>query len=201
LSVRDGGLDLGSLELQRSEPLELLRRAWAQSLGHTLVGFKLNVGQSKQAFEAVLDEPDIAKILVSRRNRIRAFLSEQIAERTGVWESYSHSRKAGDPGPLKIDRFALEAHATRNADYLKGLNDRLSGSGQRAFHVAYEDIHLEKTHQGLLEFLGVDSTISLKGQTRQMNPGHLRDRIANYDELKNALRGSVFAADLETDDG
>lgn len=195
-SLRGTDFKLGGLELQRNHPLALLERAWANTLGFSHVGFKLNVGQSEAVFNTVLDAPEVRKILVYRRNRVRAFVSECIAEASGQWESYPESEPPRAKQAVRVDPDALRAHARRNADYLHAIRQRLQGTGQRALEVAYEDLEEAQTRAQMLDFLGVDPGISLLGGTRRMNPEPLSRLVSNLDELAAAVKGDDLAADL-----
>ena len=198
-SLRNTDFTLGTLELQQQDPLRLLALAWQQSLGHQSVGFKLNVGQSEAVFAAVLDDPKVRKVLVTRRNRVRAYVSEQIAEASGQWESYPDSSLPRKVARVHVDAGSLKQHARRNADYLASLEQRLKATGQQPFRVFYEDISLGQTQRDLLRFLQVDPEVQLQGSTRRMNPQPLAALVENFDELDETLRGDALEADLAND--
>ena len=196
-SLRDTSFNLGTLDFQREQPLELLRRAWAETLGHSHVGFKINIGQSPEVFSAVMDDLSVAKLLVSRKNRIRSYISECIAEDSGQWESYPESRPLPRSVPIRVDVRALEAHAARNFKYLAEIRAQLARRHQKAFEISYESIGHEEAHRNILRYLGADPDIPLEGQTRRMNPEPLRELIANYDDLADDLAGTELFSDLE----
>ncbi|HKJ16028.1 MAG TPA: hypothetical protein VJ984_01600 [Xanthomonadales bacterium] len=195
-SLRGSDFDLGGPDLQREKPLELLNRAWSQSLGHACVGFKINRGQSEAAFSAVLQDPAIRKILVSRKNRVRAFVSETIAEINGQWESFPDSPPPTSVQPVTIDPQALKSHAQANQAYLEEIRQLLDHSGQAFFETYYENIGKLNHQHELLDFLGVEQNVELKGQTRRMNPEPLESLIQNHDALAAELEDTGLADDL-----
>jgi LPS sulfotransferase NodH len=69
-----------------ADPLRFLDRIWAAAAGRRAVGFKMNRGENGVTVDAMLRDLAVKKILLKRRNRVRAFVSETIAEMTGLWE-------------------------------------------------------------------------------------------------------------------
>ena len=195
-SLRNTDFTLGTLELQRQDPLRLLALAWQSSLGYQSVGFKLNVGQSEAVFSTVLGDPQVRKVVVTRRNRVRAYVSEKIAEASGQWESYPDSAPPRKVARVHVDPDSLKQHARRNADYLASLDQRLKATGAQPFRVFYEDISLGQTQCDLLRFLQVEPEVKLQGSTRRMNPQPLAALVENFDELRDALAGDALEADL-----
>jgi len=195
-SQRGGTLDLSATAWECGTSMDLLAQAWSLPQGSAAVGFKLNIGQSKSVFEAVLNDPSIGKILVSRRNRVRAFLSERIAQISAQWESYPDSPAHAYHGPVDIAPDELAAHAVRNRTYQDELRARLAEENQEALEISYEAIGEPATQRRVLSFLGVDPDYPLYGRTRKMNSGSLEGLIANFPELQAALTGSDLAQDL-----
>ena len=200
LSQRGKGWELGDRHMQQEAPLDLLREAWGQTLGFRVVGFKLNLGQAPLVLKAVLTDPAVSKILVYRRNRIRTFVSERIAETTGHWESYSDSRWDDRPKSVHVTLEELRVHAARNRDFYRRIRGRLEESGQQALELAYEDLGIGQSHRRLLRYLGVDPGVTLRASTRRMNGSPLEMIISNYAELRDALAGTELERDLLADD-
>jgi len=182
--------------MQEDTPLYLLNEAWKQTLGFNVVGFKLNIGQSPVVFDEVIADSAILKILICRRNRIRAFVSERIAEMTGQWESYPDSRWDKQPKSVTIRMEELEAHVVRNRDFFRDIRQRLDEGGQQALELEYETLHTQQQHRRLLRYLGLDSGVALKASTQKMHSGPLDMRISNYAEMKSALLGTELEQDL-----
>ena len=187
-------LGLGTLEERERNPAALLDRAWRAHLGHQCVGFKLNLGQEPRVFDHVLSDPAARKIVLRRRNRVRTFVSEAIAQRTGDWESYA-GLPLPDPPRLIVAAAELRAHAERNRAYYAGLERRLVAAGRPWIEVAYERLEQSAERERILAFLGVPSAPLVAG-TRRQHPQPLRELIANFEELRAELRGSDLEGEL-----
>ena len=191
-------LELGTLEARGRDPEGLVDRAWRAHLGHQCVGFKLNLGQEAAAFDRVLGDPGVRKIVLRRRNRVRTFVSEAIAQLTGAWESYEELPAEDDPPRLTVTPSQLRAHAERNARYYAGIERRLVALGRPWFESAYERLGEPAERERILAYLGVGSAPLVEG-TRRQHPQPLRELILNFEELREELRGSALEEELCAD--
>lgn len=199
LDHRDGSLTIGTLEERDHAPREFLQRLWGQRFGKMAVGFKLNRGQCAAAFEAVLPDESVQKILLVRRNRIKTYVSEMIAEQTGQWESYSFSHASRRAIKLEVRIADLFKHEATNRRYYGEIESQLSATGQEYLKVAYENLESDGEWARMLEFLRVSPVVSyLRPGTRKQNPGDLRDLIANFGELEKLLSGSDLEGELHS---
>ena len=187
---------LGGMQQRQEAPLEFLAQAWKASFGYKAVGFKINLGQSEIIFNEVLDDPDIAKIIISRRNRVKSYVSEAIAEKTKVWESFPESTPMVDPGPINVDAAELVSQVQRNLDYYSDLRQRLHATGQKVLEMEYEMLGERAQHQKMLNFLGQNPDAFLTTKTSKMNRASLRALISNFDRLAFELQGSDLLDDL-----
>jgi 3,4-dihydroxy 2-butanone 4-phosphate synthase/GTP cyclohydrolase II len=192
-----GALDLGTQEERDRDALGFLERVWERRCGRRVVGFKLNRGQSEAVLQKVLADRSIRKIVLRRRNRVRTFVSEKLAQLTGEWESYPESARGGRPVRLVVDVAELRAHAAENERYFGRLLLALRESGQDHLELTYEELCGAEERRRVLRFLGVATDRELVGETRQQHAEPLRDLISNYDELAAALRGSDLEAELQ----
>jgi LPS sulfotransferase NodH len=200
-----GRMDLGSVEARNRDPGAFLARLWSLSFGQRAIGFKITREQPASVFEAVFADPTIRAIVLRRANRLRTMLSERIAQETGRWECYrgqSCHLPEADRTPLRIAITAaeLKAHAVKNERYYAGLTERLARAGHELCETAYEDLPDVQERRRLLAFLGVDSDRELRSATRKQGSRDLREVIANFDTLTRDLRGSRFAAELDSPD-
>ncbi len=203
LRLRDGSFDLGTVAERDHAPEAVLERIWQESRGHRAVGFKLNRGQDARVFRRVLSDPWVRKILLRRRNRIRTFVSERIAERTRRWESYVGGGAEADAGPLRlvVKAAALRDGVTRNERYYEALEMELRASGSPHISLVYERLADEEERRRMLRFLRVAELPQLLiGATHKQNPYPLSETIANFAQLAQELRGSDLEAELYADD-
>lgn len=195
LSCR-GSLDLGTPEERDGDPLRLIDLVWRADFGYRAVGFKLNRGQNPTVFREVLADPNIRKIVIRRDNRIKTYVSEIIAERTGEWESYPGMELGKQKAHVAVDLEDLRRHIELNVAYYNNIYETLRATGQTWFDLTYEELATEDQRMRLLNFLSVTPDARLREATRKQNPEDLRDLIANFSELGAQLRGTELEAEL-----
>lgn len=207
---RRGALDLGTVVERDRDPGRVLRRVWEHPFGCRAVGLKVTRETSPAAFAALFAERGVKAIVLSRRNRLKTFVSERIAAVTGQWESHgleshkseSHPGAASgasrDSGPMRIavDRDELLAHVERNERFYAWLRRMIEQSGWESLETAYEDLPSEEERRRTLAFLEVDPRRSLHGSTVKQGSHDLSRQISNFDLLAAALRGSELEAEL-----
>jgi LPS sulfotransferase NodH len=196
LDHRDGRLSFGTVEERDRTPLAFLETVWSYNGGKRAVGFKFNSGENETAAGAVIDDRAVHKILLSRRNRIKTYVSERIAEETGRWESYGDAPRE----PLhrvRVEPQALLEHIERNERYYAALRQALGT--QRWLEVDYESICTNGPNGGiarLLDFLGAAAGEPLRAASTKRNPDDLRALVSNFDELEVALSGTALENEL-----
>lgn len=197
LEYRDGSLDLGDMEARDREPLAFLQRVWEHPQGASCVGFKMTRGQHAAVMQSLIEDAGVLKILLYRRNRLKTFISEELAKQTDRWEVYSKAELAAGTPRLHVDVEAFRAHCELNESYYHGIENALHASGQPWIETAYEDILGEHEHVRLLEFLGVEATDTrLRQASVKQSDRDLRTHIENFRELERAFEGSGYLAEL-----
>jgi hypothetical protein len=139
----------------------------------------------------------VLKILLYRRNRLKTFISEQLALQTDRWEVYARDELATETPRLHVDVEAFRAHCDLNDGFYQDIEQSLRSGAQPWIETAYEDILTAAEHVRLLEFLGVEATDARLVQTsiKQSNTD-LRTHIENYQELETTFEGSEHLAEL-----
>ncbi|MGA3239238.1 MAG: dihydrofolate reductase family protein [Bryobacteraceae bacterium] len=199
LDHRDGQFELGSIEERDRDPAGFLRGVFGHRCGRNAVGFKVNRGQNEIAFHVILTDVTVRKIILRRRNRVKTFVSELIAERTGQWESYEFSDFSRPSPAVEIDANKLCQYLTVTDDYYRGIENRLLSTGQRVLQVTYEDLSSAREQQRILSFLGVSTSVpALIPVTRKRNQADLRSLVSNFDELRSGLKNEELIAQLES---
>lgn len=189
----------GTLEERDRDPLGFLERVWNRSFGRPAVGIKLCRGQNRAAFEAVLADAAVRKIVMRRHNRVKTYVSEMVAQLTGEWESYPGIRPPGERILLPVPPAGLFRWVEHNETWYDEIGRRLAGSGQTPLALDYEDLFADGTSavRRVLELLEVAADgPALAGATRKQNPTDLRRLVANFDELAAALRGTELESEL-----
>lgn len=192
---RRGSLDLGSPEVRDDDPLAFLERVWCSGEGRLLVGFKMTRGQAPAVVSYLLRVPEVKKIVLRRKNRVKTYVSTLIAAQTGQWEAYSPADLVREPPRVRVDPAELRAHAEINQGFYDTIRLGLGGSGQTFLEVAYEELLSAEEQQRVLTFLGARPA-ALEPASVKQNPEDLRHLILNFSELDEQLRGTSFSEEL-----
>ncbi len=198
LPQRGSGIDFGGMTRREADPEGFLADVWRGGLGHTCVGFKFTRGQDEKVLNLVVDDPDIHKIVLRRRNRVKTLASELVAEARGLWELYDGEAVAAPCTKVSIEPETLSVHADLNAAFYEGIRARLAATAQTCLELDYEELFDPERQRRLLAFLGltVPAEAPLRAASRKQNSSDLRDVIANFEDLDNSLRDSEFHAEL-----
>lgn len=190
-------VDLGTVAARDADPLGFLARFWAVEVPERIVGFKWNLGQEPRIFDTVSADRNVRKLLLVRKNRIRAYVSEAIAQALDQWESYPWSTFRRNAARIEAEPETLRRHAERNDRHYEAIRSRVRGSGQPLLELTYERLPEIAEQNRAVEFLGAAPTVDgLTGITARQNPAPLRELISNFDELAAALRGTAFEEEL-----
>ena len=158
-----------------------------------LPGFRLFYDHDPRVIRHVLDDPQAAKIVLTRRP-IDSYVSLKIARKTDQWW-------LGDMKTAKVARVPFDAD-----EYVSFLNTlaafqgeiayRLQVTGQTAFHIAYDDLSDPDVIAGLGKYLGADGPPDpARVRAKVQNPTPVRDRLTNPADAEEALL-SIAAPDI-----
>ncbi|ASM73867.1 MULTISPECIES: sulfotransferase family 2 domain-containing protein [Roseobacteraceae] len=150
-----------------------------------LGGFRYFHDHDPRIFDAVVDDPKCAKIVLTR-NPVDSYVSWKIAQATGQWKLTDLKRRK--EGAAEFDSVEFEAHLEALQRFQVTLMNRLQVSGQTAFYVAYEDLQSVEVMNGLAAYLGVDSRLQgLDQSLKKQNPSPITEKVTNADEMAQAL--------------
>jgi riboflavin biosynthesis pyrimidine reductase/LPS sulfotransferase NodH len=199
LDHRGDQFDPGSIAERDRYPETFLRKVFDHRCGRNAVGFKINRGQNETAFRCVLTETGIRKIILRRRNRVKTFVSELIAERTGQWESYEFSDFSRPSPAVEIDLTKLSEYLAATGDYYASIENLLHSTDQKILEITYEDLNSAAEQRRILDFLGVSTSLpALVPVTRKRNQTDLRFLVSNFNELRAGLKNEELVAQLES---
>jgi hypothetical protein len=191
---RDEFASFATVAERDADPAGFLRRLLAADRGHSAVGFKIMRGHAPTLAPALLADPTIRKIVLHRENRVRVFVSRLRALKLNAF----HGRRYDDV-QVRVDPEALHEFAATYDRYYADVDTALAG--QDVLRLSYERLDDPGTLTSALRFLGVDGDESqLSAPFEPQSSGPLRDAIANYDELAQALRGTALHDELTADD-
>ncbi|MEM1386540.1 MAG: nodulation protein NodH [Pseudomonadota bacterium] len=172
-----------SLAQREGDPLALLRIV--KSGAPRLCGFRFFHDHDPRVLKAILPDPGIAKIILTR-NPLDAFVSRQIARETGQWRLGDGSRAKTATVALNTAEFLT--HLDQITAFQRQLLHALQTSGQTAYYIHYDDLNDVDVLNGLTRFLGVDEPKkNVSRKTKVQNPRPLQEKIANFSEVEAAL--------------
>jgi LPS sulfotransferase NodH len=184
----------GSMADRDRDPAAFIASVWASGGDARAIGFKMNRDENEDAVDALLRDPTVRKILLRRRNRVRTYVSEEIAKLTGVWESYDATDATLPAVHVEVDD--LIRHSALNAAYYGKIEDSLRATGQRWLDTHYEALSDPDEMAGILSFLGIAAPAPLSAASHKRGPADLGAVVENFDELVGALRGTALLDDL-----
>jgi hypothetical protein len=162
-------------------------------------GSNLNRDENDDAAGVLLRDPSVRKILLRRRNRVRTYVSEEIARLTGIWESFDAPVETAIPA-VHVEADDLVRHSALNAAYYAAIEEALHAAGQGWFGTYYEALEDPGELTGILAFLGVEAHAPLPAASHKRGPADLGAVVENFDELAGALRGTALLDDLYRED-
>lgn len=200
LDLRDNAPDLGSVEDRDSDPLGFLNRLWQVPTSCSCVGFKMTRDQAGPVMKHVIEDRQIKKLLLTRRNRIKTMVSELIAQETNQWELYSPGERI-EPPKVRIGMSQLMAHVAENDNFYSKILTALNSSNQTYLELEYETLISRTEQERILTFLGIQATEKdLISSSIKQNPVDLRNVISNFSELDAALVGTDYHQELHDRD-
>ena len=185
----------GDIAARDKDPIAFLDAVWASGGDTRAIGFKMNRDENGVAVGALLRDRGVLKILLKRRNRVRTYVSEEIARLTGVWEIYDEAAETKIPA-LRVEADDLLQHSYLNAAYYAALESALAATGQGWLETDYEALANPREVTRILAFLGVEASSALPAASYKRGPADLGAVVENFDELAGALRGTALLEDL-----
>ncbi|MBR2656479.1 MAG: nodulation protein NodH [Loktanella sp.] len=151
-----------------------------------LGGFRFFHDHDPRVLDFCLADTRCAKIILTR-NPLDAYVSLKIARATGQWKltNATHAKKHR----ITFDAAEFHDHLQATQDYQLMLLQRLQKSGQTGFYIGYDDLHDVDVLNGLAAFLDVPSRLTnLDKKLKKQNPEPVADKVANPDDMHEALR-------------
>lgn len=171
--------------MREGDPARLIHTIKTQSEG--LGGFRFFHDHDPRVLDICLPDPRCAKIILTR-NPAESYVSWKIAKETGQWKLTNIKRRREARAHFDLAEF--EEHVARLQEFQVFLLNALQKSGQTAFYIAYEDLGDLEVINGLAAFLGGDDRLeALDDALKIQNPDPLGSKVANFDEMTQALAG------------
>lgn len=174
-------------------PLSFLKWIWFKPRNRNqTVGFKVFDFQSPKILSTVLTQSTTKKIILYRKNFLRAELSNQIATKTDEWELKN--------GVASNKRVTFDLHLFRKRfkrvrKFERDWENYLLESDQKFIKISYESISGPDRSTELnvvFDFLGLSRTdvCSFETKLKKQNPYSIRELVTNFEEIEAALTGT-----------
>lgn len=164
-------------------PEVLLRVMRKETTG--LSGFRYFHNHDPRVFDLVVDDPTVAKIVLTR-NPLESYISWKIARESNQWRTTSAANiKTARP---RFDLVEFQDRVDTLQAFQVLLLNRLQVSGQTAFYIDYEDVLDLAVINGLAAFLGVEGRLDKLDLTiKKQNPEPLAEKVSNPAEMLAGL--------------
>jgi LPS sulfotransferase NodH len=175
-----------------------LGQAYRERPGIDAVGFKLMYSQLTRISRPLMPALWLKRVRIVhliRRNALDVVLSREAG---AAREGKLHARDGEDVEAvrLNLDTDTLLRRMTLHERAIAGARVRFKRVGLPYTEVVYEDLAAdERGFAQLFEFLGVEPA-PVSSSLQKLNPTSHEDLIENYREVRDALEGTEFAAQL-----
>ncbi|CTQ49202.1 hypothetical protein [Jannaschia donghaensis] len=173
------GIDMS---MREADPMPLLRAIVAQP---GLSGFRFFHDHDPRVLDAVLDDPRIGKVILTR-NPLDSYVSLAIASLTGQWRlTNPKMAKAAKATFVGAD---FDALLERQRIFRDRVQRQMQMSGQSAFWIAYDDIADLDVLNGLAAFLGSEDRLTeVPDKLKRQNPGEVEEKLENPEDMRAHL--------------
>lgn len=174
-----------TVDEREADPLKLLALLMDKP-GH-LPGFRYFHDHDPRVFDAIMDEPSCAKIILTR-NPLDSYVSTRLAWETNQWKL--NEGETATPAQIRFDgaefRQMLDATEQFRLRVQRGLQIR----GQSAFWLTYDDLRDAEVMTGMMHWLGRTDLkkVSLAKDQVPQNPREIAEKVSNFKELQDELR-------------
>ncbi len=179
-----------TIEQRGADPRSLLQAMKVQTPG--LSGFRYFNDHDPRVFDIVVDDPAVAKVILTR-NHLESFISWKIAMESDQWWLANTKHLKTVRPRFELDQF--ERRLEHLQHFQRRLLHRLQTTGQTAFYIDYEDILDIDVLNGLAGFLGVEGRLkALDFRFKKQNPEAIEDKVSNPAEMREGLKKIDFFA-------
>lgn len=169
-----------------ASPIEFMHRVLGEGFGSEHVGFKLLFGQNKAAFDSVMGDRSIKKIVLLRQNFLASYASFIAASTTGTWHDRSSGKEksSAKKTPLLFQRDDfIQFSRTRGRVYGRTLRE-LNKSGQNYCLINYEELNDMFLVGRVITFVTEKPFVSMpKSSTSKLSSSNIVSRYSNQDEV------------------
>ncbi|MGA7539419.1 MAG: hypothetical protein WBW93_11720 [Steroidobacteraceae bacterium] len=160
--------------------------------GSRAVGFKIGADSLfNPVLLSLLLNRRVRKIVLHRHELLHVYTSILIAQQTHIWSETDKGKSRNQQPSVEVDPAKLVRFVRRRRLFYRIVDAILSATRQPHMKLSYEEFTSDPAAvKRTLGFLGVDPDQPLSAGTVKQNSPRLADRITNYTQLCEALRGT-----------
>ena len=169
---------------READPHSLLRALFGKP--DHLAGFRYFHDHDPRVFDAIMDDPSCAKIVLTR-NPIDSWVSTQLAYATNQWKL--NATETAIPAAVEFDAASFRESLGATQAFLDRIHHGLQARGQAAFWLNYDDLRDADVMTGLLHWLGrtdLDRVEPAQDQVPQ-NPREMAEKVTNFEAMQAEL--------------
>lgn len=172
-------------EARDADPMALLTKLFDKP-GH-LPGFRYFHDHDPRVFDAFMDDPGCAKIVLMR-NPLDSYVSVRLAWETDQWKLNETETPA--EAAITYDGPEFRQMLCETEGFHQRIAHRLQITGQSAFWLSYEDLRDSDVMTGLLHWLGRRDLDRVNPATDQVpqNPREMAQKVRNFDQMQQDLQ-------------
>lgn len=179
---------LGISRDQRDADPQVLPKAMRRQDGMT--GFRCFHGHGPRVFGLVVDDPPVAKVILTR-NPLESYISWKIARESNQWQTTTAANIKTARPKFEIGDFRARVDELQAFQLL--LQHRMQASGQAAFFIDYHDVLDLNVINGLAVFLWVEGWLKkLDLSFKKQNPEPTREKVSNPAKIRMKLAKTDF---------
>lgn len=179
--------DEGAVKRRDAAPFSLLSDALAKAKANDkILGYRHFDGHDTQVRDAVLEHPQVRKVLLTR-NLVDSFVSLTFARESGQWIKRNENQSTVTTVHFDIKDF--EKYASKTKEYFGFLKTRLDETEQDYMLIDYEDVLNDERVTDVARHVGSRESMSAREPTlKKQTAGTISEKLSNYSEIEDYLR-------------
>jgi LPS sulfotransferase NodH len=174
-------------ETRDKDPAAFKDYIFSKNFGRAHVGFKIFNNQNNIVLRTVLDERDILKIILYRRNVLAIYSSFAIAGKTGKWNLSKSSEDQEQQKTIFDPQKFLNFH-NRYTNFYRRVLNRIISNGQSFHFLNYDEINDPILFNSLVTSItGIAVEARLESGHAKQNSSDILSRFSNPAEVEGFL--------------
>lgn len=169
---------------READPMVLLNKLFDKP--RHLPGFRYFHDHDPRVFDAIMHDPECAKIVLTR-NPLDSYVSTKLAWETNQWKL--NETETPIPATITYDGPEFRSMIAAVERFQLRVMHRLQVTGQTAFWLGYEDLRDADVMTGLVHWLGRTDIPRVEPASDQVpqNPRELAEKVRNFKEMQADL--------------